>query len=232
MNAASIQISDKIPDPCFILGALCAGRLANHDRTDLNYGLRWEAEFPRRVSDNKMNSFDPIAHQSGFRNARRGDIRRNQWRSASGHSHRQEQLRAALGICLPNSRHRRHASSAAAGASSSVRPSATPSANRGFLGFSTSASYVGGSGGPCRARSDCANGFPAVARPCTHCRFGAVPLGKRPNTAVSFFNPEQVAPASYQYNLNLQRELTIEPARRNRLHRKCQPSSDGETISA
>ena len=35
-----------------------------------------------------------------------------------------------------------------------------------------------------------------------------MPLGQRPNTAVSFFDPRQVAPVSYQYNLNLQRELT------------------------
>jgi len=37
--------------------------------------------------------------------------------------------------------------------------------------------------------------------------FGAVPLGQKPNTSVSFFNPNQVAPISYQYNLGIQREV-------------------------
>ncbi len=32
-------------------------------------------------------------------------------------------------------------------------------------------------------------------------------LGQKPNTAVSFFNPKQVAPISYQYNLGSQREV-------------------------
>ena len=34
-----------------------------------------------------------------------------------------------------------------------------------------------------------------------------MPLGQRPNTSVSFFNPRQIAPVSYQYNLNVQREV-------------------------
>jgi hypothetical protein len=36
----------------------------NSDLT-LNYGLRWEAELPRREVDNKMNSFDPISNTIG-----------------------------------------------------------------------------------------------------------------------------------------------------------------------
>ena len=30
-------------------------------RLTLNYGLRWEAELPRREVNNQMNSFDPVA---------------------------------------------------------------------------------------------------------------------------------------------------------------------------
>jgi hypothetical protein len=37
--------------------------------------------------------------------------------------------------------------------------------------------------------------------------FGGVALGQRPNTAIAFFNPKQVAPISYQYNLGVQREV-------------------------
>src|SRR5262249_3941045 len=49
--------------------------------------------------------------------------------------------------------------------------------------------------------------FPAVTRPALTSGYGAVPLGQKPNTAVGFFNPNQVAPISYQYNLDIQREI-------------------------
>jgi hypothetical protein len=75
------------------------------------------------------------------------------------------------------------------------------------LGFSTSASYV-----VAQAEFQSAfrlrDGFPATPRPARDSAFGAVPVGQRPNTAVSFFDPKQVAPTSYQFNLNLQQELT------------------------
>jgi hypothetical protein len=51
------------------------------------------------------------------------------------------------------------------------------------------------------------NGFPAYARPALTPGFGAVPAGQTPNTSVSFFNPQQVAPTSYQYNFGIQREV-------------------------
>jgi len=43
------QRADLGPDPLprVVLGVLRAGRLACHQRLDLNYGLRWEAELPR-----------------------------------------------------------------------------------------------------------------------------------------------------------------------------------------
>jgi hypothetical protein len=74
------------------------------------------------------------------------------------------------------------------------------------LGFSTSASY---SVAQAETQSSLLlrNGFPPVeSQPLTP-GYGAVPVGKRPNTAVTFFNPEQVAPISYQYNIGVQHEL-------------------------
>src|SRR6266581_2162054 len=44
-------------------------------------------------------------------------------------------------------------------------------------------------------------------RPALTPGFGAVAVGQSPNTAVSYFNPNQVAPISYQYNLSVQREV-------------------------
>jgi hypothetical protein len=74
------------------------------------------------------------------------------------------------------------------------------------LGFSTSASYS-----VAQAETQSAlqlrNGFPAAARQPLTPSFGAVPLGQKVNTSVSFFNPKQVAPVSYQYNFGVQREL-------------------------
>jgi hypothetical protein len=54
------------------------------------------------------------------------------------------------------------------------------------------------------------DGFPAVSRPPLDAGYGAVPLGVKPYTAVGFFNLRQVAPISYQYNLDLQREVAKE----------------------
>jgi hypothetical protein len=75
------------------------------------------------------------------------------------------------------------------------------------LGFSTSASFV-----VSQATTDSAftlrDGFPAYSRPALNAGFGAVPLGTRPNTAVSFFDPHQVAPTSYQLNVDLQHEVS------------------------
>src|SRR5205814_5921182 len=51
------------------------------------------------------------------------------------------------------------------------------------------------------------NGFPPYTRPALTPGFGAVPVGQTPNTSVAFFNPKQVAPNSYQYNLDIQREV-------------------------
>ena len=51
------------------------------------------------------------------------------------------------------------------------------------------------------------DGFPAYPVPPLNSAFGAVPVGQRPNTAVSYFDPNQVAPTSYQSNLNLQHEI-------------------------
>jgi hypothetical protein len=74
------------------------------------------------------------------------------------------------------------------------------------LGFSTSASYVVAQA-EFQSAMRLRDGFPAVSRPPLTPSFGAVALGQKPNTAVSYFNPGQVAPTSYQYNLNIQREV-------------------------
>ncbi len=61
MNAASIQVSDKIRSRASIWRFYVQDDWRITDRLTINAGLRWEAEFPRRVVGNKMNSFDPLA---------------------------------------------------------------------------------------------------------------------------------------------------------------------------
>src|SRR5581483_2979777 len=59
VNAASVQISDKIPSRASYLALYAQDDWRATDRLTINAGLRWEVEFPRRGVGNKMNSFDP-----------------------------------------------------------------------------------------------------------------------------------------------------------------------------
>ncbi|MEJ7606375.1 MAG: hypothetical protein WKF37_08920 [Bryobacteraceae bacterium] len=74
------------------------------------------------------------------------------------------------------------------------------------LGFSDSRSFVVD-----QAETQSAfrlrDGVPLVPRPALTAGIGAVPPGQRPTTSIDFFNPAQVAPISYQYNLSVQREI-------------------------
>src|SRR5205807_5029839 len=84
--------------------------------------------------------------------------------------------------------------------SNSVGPAAS-------LGFGDSLSLV-------TANADTAsvlalrNGFPVYARPSIQAAgFGAVPLGARPDTAVTYFDRNRPTPVSYQVNLGVQDEI-------------------------
>src|SRR6185436_17082335 len=74
------------------------------------------------------------------------------------------------------------------------------------LGYSTAASYAT-SQAPTQIVFPLQSGFPVYTPPALSPAFGAVAAGQSPNTSASFFNPNQVAPISYQYNLDVQREV-------------------------
>src|SRR5205823_11004348 len=61
VNAASVQVSDKIPSRASYWSFYAQDDWRVTNNLTLNYGVRWEAELPRKVVGNKMNSFDPLA---------------------------------------------------------------------------------------------------------------------------------------------------------------------------
>ncbi|HEU5258660.1 MAG TPA: carboxypeptidase regulatory-like domain-containing protein [Vicinamibacterales bacterium] len=206
VNAGSVQISDLIRSRASYWAFYAQDDWRVTSRLTLNYGLRWEAELPRREVDNKMNSFDPLAINpvSGTPGVvtfagRNGTPERafaTDWNNVgprvgfayqltqSGHT----VLRGGTGVFYGPT------------VSNTIGDTAA-------LGFSTSASFV-----VSQATTESAfrlrDGFPAYARPELTAAFGAVPIGTRPNTAASFFDPHQVAPTSYQVNVDLQHELS------------------------
>jgi len=175
------------------------------DRLTINAGLRYEVEFPRRVVGNKMNSFDPLAI-----NPVSGTPGVVTFAGVNGTPERAfatdwNNLGPRLGFAyrLPG----KHETVIRGGAGVFYGPTVSNSiGDVASLGFSTSASYSV-SQAETQSALQLRNGFPpAVRQPLTP-GFGAVPVGQKVNTSVSFFNPKQVAPISYQYNLGVQHEI-------------------------
>jgi hypothetical protein len=204
-NAAGIQVSDKIPSRASYGALYVQDDWRISTRLTLNLGLRYEVEFPRYVVGNRMNSFDPNAinpvsgtpgvvtfagvngtptraYRTDWNNL--GPRVGFAWRLGGG---RETVIRGGAGVFYGPT------------VSNTIGDVAS-------LGFSTSASYTV-SQAATQSALQLSDGFPAAARQPLTPAFGAVPLGQKPNTSVSFFNPAQVAPISYQFNLGVQREL-------------------------
>jgi hypothetical protein len=205
VNAASIQVSGKIPSRASYLALYAQDDWRVSDRLTVNAGLRWEVEFPRRVVGNKMNSFDPLAINpvsgtpgvvtfAGI-NGTPERAFHTDWNNIGP--------RFGFAYRLPGA----HETVIRGGAGFFYGPTVSNTiGDVASLGFSTSASY---SAAQAETQSvfQLRDGFPPVARQPLTPGFGAVPLGQKPNTSVAFFNPNQVAPISYQYNFGIQREL-------------------------
>jgi hypothetical protein len=200
-----VQVSDKIPSRAGYLAFYAQDDWRVSDRLTLNAGLRWEAELPREVVGNKMNSFDPTAINpvSGtpgvvtFAGVNGVPVR------AFATDTNNFGPRVGFAYRMPG----RHETVIRGGGGIFYGPTVSNTiGDVASLGFSTSASYVA-SQAELVSVLQLRDGFPAVSRPPLNAAFGAVAPGQTPNTAVAFFNPKQVAPISYQYNLNVQREV-------------------------
>ncbi|HWR15632.1 MAG TPA: hypothetical protein VN577_12440, partial [Terriglobales bacterium] len=205
VSAASSQVSDKIPSRASYMAFYAQDDWRITDRLTMNAGLRYEVEFPRYVLGNKMNSFDPLAINpvSGtpgvvtFAGTNGTPVRAflTDWNNIGP--------RLGFAWRIPGTRE----TVIRGGAGVFYGPTVSNTiGDVAALGFSTSASYS-----VAQAETQTAlllrDGFPAYTRPPLTPGFGAVAPGQKPNTAVSFFNPEQVAPVSYQYNFGIQREV-------------------------
>jgi hypothetical protein len=202
--AASIQVSDKIPSRAAYWAVYLQDDWRITDRLTINAGIRYDVELPREVIGNKQNSFDPLAINpvsvtpgvvtfAGI-NGTPERAFATDWNNIGprlGFAYRlpgklETVIRGGAGIFYGGT------------VSNTIGDVAS-------LGFSTSASYT-------VPQTDTVvqlkNGFPAYSRPALTPGFGAVPLGQTPNTSVAFFNPNQVAPTSYQYNFGIQQEVT------------------------
>jgi hypothetical protein len=204
-NAASIQVSDKIPSRASYGALYAQDDWRVSERLTLNLGLRYEVEFPRYVVGNKMNSFDPAAI-----NPVSGTPGVVTFAGVNGTPERAFHTdwnnigpRVGFAWRVPSA----HETVIRGGAGVFYGPTVSNTiGDVASLGFSTSASYT-----VSQAQTQIAlqlrDGFPAVTRQALTPGFGAVAVGQKPNTAVSFFNPGQVAPISHQFNLGVQREV-------------------------
>ncbi len=205
VNSANVQASDLIQTRASYAAVYAQDDWRVTNRLTLNYGVRWETEFPRYEINNRMNSFDPLAINpvsgtpgvvtfAGIDGTPRRAFKTdwNNFGPRVGFAYQltdsgRTVLRGGTGIFYGTT------------ISNSVGDQAA-------LGFSTSANYV-----TAQATTQSVfllrNGFPAFARPELTSAFGAVPVGTRPTTSVSFFDPNQRVPTSYQANLDLQHEM-------------------------
>ena len=205
VNAASVQVSDKIQSRAGYFASYVQDDWRLTSRLTLNLGLRWEVELPRRVAGNKMNSFDPLAI-----NPVSGTPGIVTFAGVNGVPERAFRTdtnnfgpRVGFAWRLPGKRD----TVIRGGAGVFYGPTVSNTiGDVASLGFSTSASYVAAQA-EFQSSLLLRDGFPAVSRPPLTAALGAVPPGTKPNTTVAYFNPAQVAPVSYQYNLNLQREV-------------------------
>lgn len=208
VNNADVNVSDQITSRAYYWAAYVQDDWRVTDRLTLNFGLRWESELPRRVDENRQNSFDMTALNpvsgtpgivtfSGVNGVPRPAF--NTDRNNFG-------PRAGFAWRLPFTRE----TVVRGGAGLFYGPTVSNTiGDVASTGFSTSSTLVVPQADLISAMQ-LRNGFPAIVRPPLDAGFGAVAPGQRPNTSIGFFERDRPTPISWQYNLNVQRAVTPE----------------------
>src|SRR5262249_23575998 len=198
VNAASVQSSGLLQTRASSLAFYAQDDWRATSRLTFNYGLRWEAEFPRRELNNRQNSFDPAAI-----NPVSGTPGVVTFAGVDGTPERafrtdMNNIGPRVGFAYQLTDTGRAVVRGGAGVFYGTTISNSVG-DQAALGFSTNASYVV-SQAATQSVFQLRDGFPAIVQAPLTPGFGAVPPGQRPNTAVSFFDPNQQAPISYQSN--------------------------------
>jgi hypothetical protein len=205
-NSANIIRADPIRSKAAYWGAYIQDDWRIHDRLTVNLGLRWEGTTPRTEVNDRMNSFDPNAINpvSGTPGvitfAGRNGVPRTAWDfdgnnfgpriGIAWRPRERTVIRTGIGVIYGAAVNEIVGTAAALGFSTDLRVSATqPGFNSALL---------------------LRDGFPTLPRldvDQLDAGFGAVPVGKSPNTSVDFFERSRPTPISYQYNFGIQQQL-------------------------
>jgi hypothetical protein len=206
-NSAAISKTDTIPSRASYWAAYVQDDIRMTANLTLNLGLRWETETPRYVDGDKQNAFDPVALNpvSGTPGVVTFSGRNGVPRTAFDGNYRNFGPRAGFAYSAPFMKGLVIRAGAGLFYGPNVSNSITTAAS---LGFSDNVSYVTSQAETAYALL-LSNGFPPYRRPSIDTPgFGAVKLGDRPTTAVTYFDRHRPSPVSYQYNFDLQKLLS------------------------
>lgn len=172
----------------------------------LNLGLRWETDTPIRDSNNRMSGFDPteINPVSGTPGVVKF-MGLNGW-PLSPYGGRWNNLGPRFGFAWKPFHSGRTVVRGGYGVFY-AHPFDEGVPDSAALGFSVSANLVSPDNG-ITAPFYLRNGVPVSATaPTLNDSFGAVPVGKSPNTAVTFYEQNRPTGTSQQFNLGVERQL-------------------------
>jgi hypothetical protein len=205
VNAASVQISDRITTRAQYFAGFVQDDWRVGSRLTLIFGVRYDIELPRPEVDNKMNTFDadainPVSGTPGV--VRFAGVNGTRERAFATDVNN---LGPRLGFAYQLTDTGRTVLRGGTGIFYGQTVDATIG-DSAALGFSTQASFVVAQPAT-QSAFRLRDGFPAYSREALTDAFGAVRVGERPYLAVSFFNPEQIVPTSYQTNLSLQHQF-------------------------
>ena len=208
VNGASSVRADVIGSHASYWAAYWQDDWRTNERLTFNIGLRWEAGTPRRVDENRMNSFDtrainPVSGTPGVVTfAGRNGVPETAWDTDW------KNFGPRFGFAWRI--FGRSNTVVRGGGGFFYGPTVSDIvATAAALGFSRDISLISTQPGITSAMR-LREGFPQTPRvPIEQlgAGFGAVPLGSPTTTSVTFFERSRPMPISLQYNLNVQHEL-------------------------